>query len=155
MNRKLIIEKAIIAEEIRNVVSKGERISIPVSGNSMNPLLVPQRDLIELGPYKDEDIRKGAIVLAKDMKGEYIIHRIMARNADQITLMGDGNLYLKETAYINDVVALAHSITRKGKDWTPDSRKWKFYSWVWQFLTPIRRLPLGIWQRANRHRAIQ
>ena len=155
MNKTIIISKARIVEEIRKSVSNGERISIYASGNSMNPLIVHQRDQIELGPYTDDDIRKGAVVLAKDQKGDYIIHRIVDRKDDQITLMGDGNLQLKETAYISDVIAIMYSITRKGKVWTSDSRKWRVYSWIWQTLTPVRRLPLGIWRRISGHRAIR
>lgn len=154
MDKSILISKAQLVEEIRRSVSNGERISIYASGNSMNPLIVHKRDQIDLGPYKDEDLRNGAVVLAKDQRGEYVIHRIVDRNGEQITLMGDGNLQFKETASVNDVIAIMYSITRKGKIWTSDSKKWRAYSWIWQTLTPIRRLPLGIWRRISGHRAL-
>ena len=152
MDRTLLTDKTTIVEEIRKTVSEGRCISINVSGNSMNPLLVHQRDQITLGPWNDRDIRKGAVVLAKDTKGDYIIHRIVSRTDGRIVLMGDGNLHLTETACINEVIALMYSITRKGKVLTADSRKWRAYSWIWQRLTPIRRLPLGIWRRVNKNK---
>ena len=134
-------------EEIRTLISDGRTVSLTVKGNSMNPFLVNMRDQMTLGPWKDEDIRKGCVALVKDTKGNYLIHRIIRRDKETVTLIGDGNVGLYETAQMNNIIGIMYSITRKGKVWKADDRIWKLYSWFWMLLLPLRRWPLGLWRR--------
>lgn len=134
-------------EEIRKLVSEGRTVSLTVKGNSMNPFLVSLRDQMTLGPWKDEDIRKGCVALVRDISGNYLIHRIIERKDDTVILIGDGNVGLYETARMDDVIAIMYSITRKGKVWNADNRIWKLYSWFWMSILPVRRWPLGLWRR--------
>ena len=134
-------------EEIRTLISKGHTVSLTVKGNSMNPFIVHLRDQMTLGPWKDEDIRKGCVALVKDIKGNYLIHRIIKRDEKTVTLIGDGNVGLYETAKTDDIIGIMYSITRKGKVWSTDSKVWKLYSWIWMFILPLRRWPLGLWRR--------
>ena len=134
-------------EEIRTLISEGRTVSLTVKGNSMNPFLVNMRDQMTLGPWKDEDIRKGCVALVKDIKGNYLIHRIIRRDKETVTLIGDGNVGLYETAQMNNIIGIMYSITRKGKVWKADDRIWKLYSWFWMLLLPLRRWPLGLWRR--------
>lgn len=134
-------------EEIRKLVSEGRTVSLTVKGNSMNPFLVSLRDQMTLGPWKNEDIRKGCVALVRDTRGNYLIHRIIERKDDTVRLIGDGNVGLYETARLDDVIAIMYSITRKGKVWNADNKIWKLYSWLWMFILPVRRWPLGLWRR--------
>lgn len=143
----IVINKALMMEEIRTLISEGRTVSLTVKGNSMNPFLVNMRDQMTLGPWKDEDIRKGCVALVKDTKGNYLIHRIIRRDKETVTLIGDGNVGLYETAQMNNIIGIMYSITRKGKVWNADDRIWKLYSWFWMLLLPLRRWPLGLWRR--------
>lgn len=143
----IVKDKGIMMEEIRKLISEGRTVSLTVKGNSMNPLIVHLRDQMTLGPWKDEDIKKGCVALVKDTKGNYLIHRIIKRDKDTVTLIGDGNVGLYETALLSNIIGTMHSITRKGKVWKADSRKWRLYSWLWMLLLPVRRWPLGLWRR--------
>ena len=100
-----------------------------------------------LGPWKDQDIRKGTVALVKDFRGNYVIHRIIRRDEKTVTLLGDGNLGLYETASFDNIIAIMYSIDRKGRTWSRDSFIWRVYSWLWMLLTPVRRYPLAIWRR--------
>ena len=137
-------------EEIRELISKGNTVTIRAKGNSMNPFIEHLRDSITLGPWKDEDIRKGCVALVKDNKGNYLVHRIIRREKETVTLIGDGNVGLYETAETDNIIGIMYSVTRKGKVWSTDSKVWKLYSWLWMFLLPVRRLPLGLWRRLFR-----
>ena len=137
-------------EEIRELISKGNTVTIRAKGNSMNPFIEHLRDEITLGPWKDEDIRKGCVALVKDNKGNYLVHRIIRREKETVTLIGDGNVGLYETAEMGNIIGIMYSVTRKGKVWSTDSKVWKLYSWLWMFLLPVRRLPLGLWRRLFR-----
>lgn len=134
-------------EEIRNLISEGRTVSLTVKGNSMNPFMVSMRDQMTLGPWKDQDIRRGCVALVRDSKGNYLIHRIIERNDNTITLLGDGNVGFTETATLDNIIGIMYSITRKGHEYTADSAVWRFYSWFWMLLTPVRRWPLRIWRR--------
>jgi hypothetical protein len=143
----IVKDKSIMMEEIRTLISKGHTVSLTVKGNSMNPFIVHLRDQMTLGPWKDEDIRKGCVALVKDIRGNYLIHRIIKRDKKTVTLIGDGNVGLYETAKTDDIIGIMYSITRKGKVWSTDSKVWKLYSWIWMFILPLRRWPLGLWRR--------
>ena len=118
-------------EEIRALISEGKTVKLTVKGNSMNPFLVSMRDQMTLGPWKDEDI----------------IHRIIKRDEKTVTLLGDGNIGFTETATFDNIIGIMYSVTRKGREWASDSFLWRFYSWSWMLLTPVRRWLLGLWRR--------
>ena len=121
----------------------------------MNPFIMHLRDQITLGPWKDEQITKGAVVLAKDIKGRFIVHRIIRRDGDTIILMGDGNIGITETAMAQDVIGLMYSVTKKGRTYSVKSLRWRLYSWFWKILTPVRRYPLALWRRTHRQQPLR
>lgn len=145
--KTIVKDKAIMMEEIRELISEGKTVTLTVKGNSMNPFLVSMRDQMTLGPWKDEDIRKGCVALVKDSRNNYLIHRIITRNEKTVTLLGDGNIGFTETATMENIIGIMYSITRKGRTWTSESFIWKLYSFTWMLLAPVRRWPLGLWRR--------
>lgn len=145
--KTIVKDKAIMMEEIRELIAEGRTVSLTVKGNSMNPFLVSMRDQMKLGPWKDQDIRKGCVALVKDNRNNYLIHRIIERNGDTVTLLGDGNVGFTETATLDNIIGIMYSVTRKGHEWKSDSAFWRFYSWLWMMITPVRRWPLGLWRR--------
>ncbi len=145
--RTIVKDKAMMMEEIRTLISEGHTVTLTVKGNSMNPFLVNLRDQITLGPWKEEDLRKGCVALVRDIRGCYLVHRIIKKEGDTVTLLGDGNIRLYEKAELHDVIGIMYSVTRKGRTWTVESRTWRLYSWFWMLITPVRRYPLGIWRR--------
>lgn len=150
MTKTILIDKATMMEEVRRLVAQGKTVSLTVKGYSMNPFMANMRDVITLGPWKDEQICKGCVALVKDTRGNYLIHRIIRRDGDLVTLMGDGNVAQTETATMDNVIAIMYEIRRKGRSYTADSRTWRIYSWIWDKLTPVRRYPLGIWRRLHK-----
>ena len=134
-------------EEIRTFVSEGKTVTLTVKGNSMNPFIVHLRDRMTIGPWKDENIRKGTVALVKDTRGNYVIHRIIKRDKDTVVLLGDGNVGFTETATLDNIIGIMHNIDRKGRIWTPQSTLWRLYSWFWMTLTPLRRYPLALWRK--------
>ena len=147
MSKTITIDKAIMMEEIRILISEGKTVTITVKGNSMNPFMVHLRDQMTLGPWKEEDIRKGTVALVRDIHGNHLIHRIIDVYPDRIILLGDGNILQTETATRENIIGIMHAITRKGRTYTPDSLTWRVYSSIWAFLTPVRRWPLGLWRK--------
>lgn len=147
MTKTIVKDKSLMMEEIRTLVSEGKTVTLTVKGNSMNPFIVHLRDRMTIGPWKDEDIRKGTVALVKDTRGSYVIHRIIKRDKDRVVLLGDGNIGFTETATLDNVIGIMHNIDRKGRIWTPQSTLWRLYSWFWMTLTPLRRYPLALWRK--------
>ena len=147
MTKTIVKDKGLMMEEIRTLVSEGKTVTLTVKGNSMNPFIVHLRDRMTIGPWKDEDIRKGTVALVMDTRGSYVIHRIIKRDKDRVVLLGDGNIGFTETATLDNVIGIMHNIDRKGRIWTPQSTLWRLYSWFWMTLTPLRRYPLALWRK--------
>lgn len=145
----IIKDTAIIMEEVRKLISEGLTVELTAKGYSMNPFIMHLRDQVVLGPFSDNEIRKGATVLVKDVRGNYILHRIIRRDENRIILMGDGNVNLTETAEVREVIGLLRTIKRKGRTYSTDGLVWRLYSSIWTMLTPLRRWPLGLWRRLN------
>jgi hypothetical protein len=120
----------------------------------MNPFIMHLRDQLVLGPWKDEEIRKGTVVLAKTDKG-YVIHRIIRREGNLITLMGDGNIGLTEQADVKEIIARVYSLKRKGRTYGTDGLIWRLYSWFWMLITPVKRYPLALWRKLNRQQPLR
>lgn len=145
-------------EEVRKLISEGHTATFTVKGNSMNPFMVHLRDVITIGPWKDEDIRPGTVALVRDTRGNHVIHRIISRThvttsegpEEVVILLGDGNIGQTETATLDNVIGIMYSLERKGRIWKPDDTLWRIYSHAWKVLTPLRRWPLGLWRRLHR-----
>lgn len=137
-------------EEVRRLVSEGKTVTLTVKGYSMNPFMSNMRDVITLGAWKDSQLCKGCVALVRDTRGNYLIHRIIKREGNLVTLMGDGNIGQTETATLDNVIAIMYSIQRKGRIYTTDSFTWKAYSWIWDKLTPVRRYPLWLWRKTHK-----
>lgn len=145
----IIKEQGVMMQEISRLISEGKTISISAKGYSMNPFIVHMKDQITLGSWTDDQIKKGAVVLVKDVRGCYIIHRIIKREGNVLTLMGDGNIGIIETAHVEDIIALMHAVIKKGRTYSVNSLSWRLYSWFWKLLTPVRRYPLAVWRRLH------
>lgn len=146
MSRTIVKDKAMMMEQIRSLIAEGKTVTLTVKGWSMNPFLSNMRDCITLGPWEDSQIRKGCVALVLDTRGNYLIHRIIRREGNIVTLMGDGNVAQTEQATLGNVIAIMYEVERKGRKYTPESFVWRTYSWIWDKLTPVRRYPLWLWR---------
>lgn len=135
--------------EIVKLISEGHTVTITAKGYSMNPFIVHMKDEITLGPWEDQMIRKGAVVLVKDNRGMFVLHRIISRKGDQIRLMGDGNIGITEDAYTKNIIGLMTAVTKKGRTYKTEGLTWRLYSWFWQMITPMKRYPLALWRRLH------
>lgn len=128
------------------MLEEGHTVTIPLHGNSMRPFLQNGRDKAEL-VLANGQFEVGDVVLAEITAGYFVLHRIIAIDNDDITLLGDGNLK-NEYCRKSDVKAKAVKFFRKGCD-KPEyltDKKWKMYSSLWMKLYPIRRYLLFIFK---------
>ncbi len=152
--RVISIPNEILLQETAQLIAEGHTVTHTVRGNSMNPFLVDRRDQVILAAFTDEQLQPGAFVLARDTHGRIILHRIIARNGNCITLMGDGNIAGTEQTTPGQVMGLVIQVIRKGKPYRCNGRTWRIYSRLWVKMCPTRRIVLGVWRRIFKIHAI-
>ena len=132
-----ISDDEILAEAIR-LVADGVQVTFPVNGRSMLPFIVGGRESVILA--KPEPPKIGNVVLAFVDGNRYVIHRIVKVDGENVTLMGDGNLYGVERCKVTDIKAQAfYVVNSRGKRHSLDSGLYKFGAKVWCILKPIRK----------------
>ena len=125
--------------EVAVVLRDGREAVIIPTGNSMLPFIRDGVDRVTL--RRKADVAVGDIVLVK-IDGRYLLHRIIARKGDALTLMGDGNLVGTERCTLADVIGTVTEIIRpSGRRRTPGRAR------LWRLLRPVRRYLLAIYKR--------
>ena len=134
--------------EVEELLAEGRQVTITVRGNSMRPLLRDGRDKVVMRKAKDEDIRKGAIMLFR-YRGSHVMHRVRKIEGDVVIFEGDGNYKLQEVVTRKDIVAVVEAVVRpSGRRIECSSRRWRFLSFMWLSQMRIeRRVILGIMRR--------
>ena len=139
----------VIIEEAIRLVGEGVCVTLPVSGRSMLPFIIGDRESVIL--QRPGCLQVGDVVLAWVDGYRYVVHRIISIDGEQVTLMGDGNLVGTEHCVLGDVKAVAtHVVDAGGRRhdlyaaWRRVAARW------WYHLRPVRRYLLGIYIRIKR-----
>lgn len=110
-------------------------------GKSMLPFIREGEAKVRLGRL--ESLRTGDIVLAY-FNERYLLHRVYAINGDQVTLMGDGNLQVKEYCTKADIKAVVTEIiTAEGRSRKPGR------AWLWRNTLCGRKYLLKAYRKWN------
>ncbi len=131
--------------EVEQMILDGEHVTLRVKGYSMRPWLRDGCGTVILRRHSDEELQVGAIVLFR-ISDQYILHRIVERRGDMLTLAGDGNYRQTERCLCKNVVAIAESVVkRNGKIISCTSRAWLLRSKAWLMLPAmLRRIILAL-----------
>lgn len=145
--KTIALPNALFIPEIKRAIDEGHTTTFRVRGYSMRLFLEDRRDKVVLAPCKE--VKVGDVVLAEIQKDKYVLHRVIQKEGEHLTLMGDGNVYGTETCNTSNVIGIAIGFLRKGRDVmdTTDGKKWKTYSFFWLRLKPIRRYILAFYRR--------
>ena len=134
-----------IIEEAVKLVEEGICVTLPVDGRSMLPFIIGGKDSVILEKPQKAEI--GDIVLAWVEQCRYVVHRIIAITGDEVTLMGDGNIRGTEQCHINDIKAsITYVVDEKNRRINIYNRKYRWSSFVWVKLRPVRRYLLAFYR---------
>lgn len=132
--------------EVKRLIADGHDATLRVRGISMRPFLEDRRDKIVLTcPTRTPQV--GDAVLAEIAPGKYVYHRIIRIEGDKVTLKGDGNVRGTEQCHISHIVGATKHLIRKDKTYSPDGRRWRYYSALWPKWPFARRVLLAIHRR--------
>ena len=147
--KNITIPNHILIPDVKQKIDTLGSATIRVHGFSMRLFLENGRDKVTLCRPNEETLKRGDVVLAEVTPKLYVLHRIIRREGDQLTLMGDGNVAGTEHCLVKDVIGVVTAFYRKGRS-VPDSAeglKWKVYSKIWLALAPMRRWILAFYRR--------
>ena len=143
---KMTLPNAVLLGEATFLLNEGRHVIIPTKGNSMLPFIIGEKDCVKL--IKKKEIQVGDIVLVHLNDGRYVLHRIWSIDADNVTLMGDGNIRGRESCKTQDICGTVCEIIKgKGKTVDVSSRPFIWKSSIWRILLPFRRIILAIYKR--------
>ena len=134
-----------IIEEAIKLVEEGICVTLPVDGRSMLPFIIGGKDSVILEKPRKAEI--GDIVLAWVEQCRYVVHRIIAITGDEVTLMGDGNIRGTEQCRLGDIKAtITYVVDEKNRRINIYNRKYRWSSFIWVKLRPVRRYLLALYR---------
>lgn len=137
---EIILPNDVMMGGIAALLSEGREVRFTPKGVSMRPFIEGGRDSVILKKRTDYDI--GDIVLVKLVNGCYLLHRIIEKSGEKLTLMGDGNLKGTESALASDVIGMVTGIVKpNGKCVRPKKGR------LWFRLLPFRSRLLWIYRK--------
>ena len=99
---------------IKDAFSQGQTITIPVTGNSMLPLLRP-KDAVTLALPTMETIERGDILLYRRDDGHFVLHRVVELYTDTIDFCGDNQVVVEQDVPKSAVIAQVVSYEKEGQ----------------------------------------
>ena len=124
------------------IANQGNCVSTVVAGASMTPFLSGGRDFVYL-ESPSRKLRKGDIVLFLRDDGRYVLHRIRYIRKDGYYMVGDRQTVTEGPVTPSQIKALVTGAKRKGKELSPKSPLWLFFSKVWIRIVPLRPASLA------------
>jgi hypothetical protein len=120
------------------ITEEGKEVSLRISGGSMSPFLVHQRDEVLLAPIRRE-LKKGDIVFFQRENNDYVLHRIKKITKDGYYLIGDGQIEIEGPIRRERIFSIVTLVQRKGKKIAPGSFWWWFFEKIWLNIIPFRK----------------
>ncbi|MGE4644027.1 S24/S26 family peptidase [Bifidobacterium catenulatum subsp. kashiwanohense] len=110
-------------------------------GVSMLPLLRQGRDDVTIRLCAEADIpklKRGDVILFKDYRDAYILHRIVHVEEHEIITRGDNCAYSDQPIQSSQVLGILTGYTHNGRERTVEDRSYRAYSRYIAMTTPVR-----------------
>ena len=139
---RIVLPNDVLLNEVAQLLGESLEVVITPKGRSMLPFIRGEVDQIKL--RQPDSLNVGDIVLAY-FESRYVLHRIVAINGDEITLMGDGNLEGTERGDRSNVVGKVVEVI------TPDHGQHKpGRAWLWRHTLFLRKYLLKVYRKWNK-----
>lgn len=127
---------------MKGLLQEGKDVPVLISGNSMSPFLIHQRDTILLSPVK-RPLKKGDMALYQRKTGQYVMHRICRvrkkEGRAEFYFIGDAQMDIEGPIGRGQIAGVVTAVQRKGKWLKPGSFWWEFFRLVWPRVIPMRK----------------
>lgn len=122
---------------LRDLVNQGKEVRLIISGSSMTPFLVHERDSI-LFSKPDSPLKRGDMVFYQRENGQFVMHRILHVKPEGLYIIGDAQVEIEGPVDPSCVFARITKINRKGKWIGPGQFWWWFFQHIWLSIIPLR-----------------
>ena len=122
---------------LQELTEQGQEVSLLITGGSMVPFLVHERDRIFF-KKPDRALKKGDMVFYRRTSGQYVMHRICRVTPEGLDLIGDAQSEIEHGIRPEQVFGLITKVQRKGKLLTEGDFCWMFFKYIWLHLIPLR-----------------
>jgi hypothetical protein len=150
MNAELhVMSSEVLMPRICALLEDGYTVPLVISGGSMTPFLIHERDTVFLSP-PDRIFKRGDMILYRRGNGQYVLHRVYAVEPQGYCLVGDAQSVLEHGIRHDQVIAWVSAVNRKGKIQKPGCFWWDFFEKVWIRMIPVRPRILDLYTRMFR-----
>lgn len=129
---------------LRDLVNEGKECRLLISGSSMAPFLVHERDSIIFSKPQRE-LQRGDMVFYQRETGQFVMHRILRVKPEGLYIVGDAQTEIEGPVNPSQVFAVVTRAQRKGKWIGPGDFWWWFFRTVWLRLVPVRKIILKLY----------
>ncbi|MBR6990350.1 MAG: S24/S26 family peptidase [Bacteroidaceae bacterium] len=129
---------------LRDLVNEGKECRLLISGSSMAPFLVHERDSIIFSKPQRE-LQRGDMVFYQRETGQFVMHRILHVKPEGLYIVGDAQTEIEGPVNPKQVFAVVTKAQRKGKWIGPGDFWWWFFRTVWLWLVPVRKIILKLY----------
>ncbi len=131
---------------LKELVEEGQEVHLTISGYSMSPFLIHNRDVVFFqAPHRE--LRKGDIVFFQRENGQFIMHRIWKIKPDGYYIVGDNQTLIEGPVKRDQIFAIVTKVIRKGKKIQPGDFWWEFFEHVWIRIIPLRRMMVRLYRK--------
>lgn len=125
---------------IKETLDNGGTFTLTITGTSMYPFILGNRDQVTLSPITGE-LKKYDLPLYRRSNGAFVLHRIVKVEKDgTYTCCGDHQWCLEKGLRREQMIGLATEYVRKGKHLTNRNLLYRMYCVVWTLILRQRRL---------------
>jgi hypothetical protein len=107
---KRVVANEVLLEDAAALMQEGREVTIRPLGSSMLPFIRGGRDSVRL--KKMPSVAVGDMLLVRLEGPRYVLHRLIQKDGERLTLMGDGNLTGTESCTEADVLGTVTAIER-------------------------------------------
>lgn len=134
---KRIVEAGTYIPVIRELVEAGNTVPFLITGNSMSPFMIHERDTILL-KKPEFPLKKGTMAFYRRKTGQYVMHRICKVKDDKYYFVGDAQTAVEGPLEAEQIFAVVCGVKRKGRLEKPGTFWWEFFEHIWLGLRPFR-----------------
>lgn len=132
------VKNAKIVPLMEEILDKGTSVRFTVTGMSMYPFLRENKDSVELSRRDFQGIHRGDVVFIRRNSGEYILHRVIRKEADCFFMVGDAQQWIEGPVQPYQLIAVATAVWRLNRKISCNSFRWRFLSLTWLKLLRFR-----------------
>lgn len=145
-----IVDTSAYMKIVRELLQEGHEVPLVVTGNSMSPFLIHERDEILISGI-NRPLKKGDMAFFQRSSGQYVMHRIRYikkgkdGNDDEYYFIGDAQTVTEGPIARKQIFGLITAVKRKGKTIREGDFWWEFFQHIWLHMIPFRYITSRIY----------